>query len=107
MCASRSSKPIVADFGGLVKFVDIIEEQTVREELDESTGRRQLVIIEDREKKLHPMIEIWDAKGSERLREFIVPYDAIRKAHSPDDTLLAFFQTTYDAAATLATGCRW
>jgi DNA-directed RNA polymerase subunit beta' len=70
------SEPIVADFGGLVKFVDIIEDETVREELDESTGRRQLVIIEDREKRLHPMIEIWSAKGEQRLREFIVPVGA-------------------------------
>jgi hypothetical protein len=34
------------------------------------------VIIEDRDKKLHPMIEIWDAKGKEKLREFIVPVGA-------------------------------
>ena len=70
------TEPIVADFAGKVKFVDIVEDDTVREELDESTGRRQLVIIEDREKKLHPMIEIWDGAGKEKLREFIVPVGA-------------------------------
>jgi DNA-directed RNA polymerase subunit beta' len=70
------SEPIVADHAGVVKFVDIVEEQTVREELDESTGRRQLVIIEDREKKLHPMIEIWDKTGGSKLREFIIPVGA-------------------------------
>jgi DNA-directed RNA polymerase subunit beta' len=70
------SEPIVADFAGRVKFVDIVEEETVREELDESTGRRQLVIIEDREKKLHPMIEIRAAKGDKKLREFIIPVGA-------------------------------
>src|SRR5688500_20278102 len=52
------SEPIVADFGGVIRFIDIVDEETMREELDESTGRRQLVIIEDRAKKLHPMIEI-------------------------------------------------
>ena len=66
----------MADFGGKIQFVDIVEDETVREELDESTGRRQLVIIEDREKKLHPMIEIQDAKGQEKLREFIIPVGA-------------------------------
>ena len=70
------SEPIVADFAGKIRFVDIVEDETVREELDESTGRRQLVIIEDREKRLHPMIEIWDRKGKEKLREFIVPVGA-------------------------------
>jgi hypothetical protein len=47
-------------------------------------------------------VEPAEAFYSSELREFIVPYDAIRKASSPDDTLLAFLQTTYDAAATLA-----
>jgi DNA-directed RNA polymerase subunit beta' len=70
------SEPIVADFGGKIQFVDIVEDETVREELDESTGRRQLVIIEDRDKRLHPMIEIWDPKGKEKRREFIVPVGA-------------------------------
>jgi DNA-directed RNA polymerase subunit beta' len=69
------SEPIVADFGGTVRFIDIIDEATVREELDESTGRRQMVIIEDRSKKLHPMIEIHDENGV-KLREFIVPVGA-------------------------------
>jgi DNA-directed RNA polymerase subunit beta' len=69
------SEPIVADHRGTIHFLDIVEEETVREELDESTGRRQLVIIEDRDKKLHPMIEIRDAKGK-KLREFIVPVGA-------------------------------
>ncbi len=32
------AEPIVADFGGTIRFVDILDEQTVREELDESTG---------------------------------------------------------------------
>lgn len=36
------------------------------------------------------------------LHEFILPYDAVRESSSPDDTLLEFLQTTYDAAANLA-----
>ena len=36
------------------------------------------------------------------LREFILPYDAVRQARSPDDTLLEFLQATYEAAANLA-----
>ncbi|MEQ8444537.1 MAG: DUF5996 family protein [Pelagibacterium sp.] len=37
----------------------------------------------------------------EALGEFILPYDAVRKADDPDATLLAFLQSTYDAAASL------
>jgi hypothetical protein len=36
------------------------------------------------------------------LREFILPYDDVRQAESPDQTLLAFLQSTYEAAANLA-----
>jgi uncharacterized protein DUF5996 len=36
------------------------------------------------------------------LREFILPYDVVRQADSPDDALQAFAQTTYEAAADLA-----
>ena len=38
------------------------------------------------------------------LREFILPYDAVREAPDPDAMLLEFLQTTYDAAANIA---RW
>ncbi len=55
------SEPIVADAEGVLVFRDIAEEQTVREEYDESTGRRQMMIIEDRDKKLHPRIQIWSS----------------------------------------------
>lgn len=36
---------------------------------------------------------------SSALREFVLPYDAVREAPSPDDALLAFLESTYAAAA--------
>jgi hypothetical protein len=36
---------------------------------------------------------------SNELREFILPYDVVRQAASPDHPLLQFLQTTYEAAA--------
>jgi hypothetical protein len=36
---------------------------------------------------------------SETLGEFILPYDAVRTAAQPDQALLEFLQSTYDAAA--------
>jgi hypothetical protein len=38
---------------------------------------------------------------SEQLREFVLPYDRVRQASDPDETLLAFLQSTYEAAAQL------
>lgn len=39
---------------------------------------------------------------SAELREFILPYDAVREADAPDEMLLEFLQSTYEAAANLA-----
>ncbi len=36
---------------------------------------------------------------SQELREFLLPYDAVRTASAPDEALLAFLQSTYEAAA--------
>jgi len=36
------------------------------------------------------------------LGQFILPYDDVRQAASPDEALLAFLQSTYEGAATLA-----
>lgn len=41
---------------------------------------------------------------SNELREWMLPYDTVRLAASPDETLRAFLQTTYEAAAELG---RW
>ncbi len=38
------------------------------------------------------------------LGQFILPYDAVRQSSSPDDDVLEFLQSTYEAAANLA---RW
>ena len=36
-----------------------------------------------------------------KLREFMLPYDAVRTAEKPDEVLLDFAQSTYDAASKL------
>lgn len=42
-----------------------------------------------------------DAFYSPDFREFLLPYEAVRTAVSPDQTLLEFLRSTYDAAANL------
>ena len=41
------------------------------------------------------------ASYNSQFKEFILPYDAVRAAGSPDEMLLDFAQSTYDAASTL------
>lgn len=42
-----------------------------------------------------------EAYYHQEMREFLLPYGAVRTAENPDDTLLAFLQSTYEAAADL------
>jgi len=41
------------------------------------------------------------ASYHKQMREFILPYDAVRSAESPDEVLLDFAQSAYDTASTL------
>ncbi|PYI96138.1 MAG: hypothetical protein DMF00_15290, partial [Verrucomicrobia bacterium] len=49
------------------------------------------------EAKISPDGAFYDTK----LREFVLPYDAVRSAENPDEVLLDFAQSTYDAASKL------
>ena len=54
-----------------------------------------------------PKYASWSVKPSvayydQALREFLLPYQAVRAAEDPDGLLLTFLQSTYEAAAELA-----
>ncbi len=55
---------IFATHGGVVRYGDIRDKVTVRDEIDQQSGQRLQVIIDDREKVLHPHVEVLDAKGN-------------------------------------------
>ena len=42
------------------------------------------------------------ARWDEALGEFLLPYEAVRSAPDPEAALMAFLQSTYDAAADAA-----
>jgi hypothetical protein len=48
------------------------------------------------------LVEPAAARYDSKAREFLLPYAALRAASEPDEMLLRFFQTTYEAAADLA-----
>jgi DNA-directed RNA polymerase subunit beta' len=54
--------PIHAEEGGLVRFEDIVEGETVRQEVDQTTGIARKVIIEHKG-ALHPQIIVEDKAG--------------------------------------------
>jgi len=57
------NKPMVTRESGTVRFVDIKEKVTVRDEVDDTSGLKLLVIMEDRNKELQPAIDILDEAG--------------------------------------------
>ncbi|HTL56730.1 MAG TPA: DNA-directed RNA polymerase subunit beta' [Candidatus Limnocylindrales bacterium] len=54
--------PILSEKAGRVKFADIIEGVTMKQETDETTGQEAMVVIEHKE-DLHPQIVILDENG--------------------------------------------
>ncbi|MEJ2627056.1 MAG: DNA-directed RNA polymerase subunit beta' [bacterium] len=69
------SDTILANNDGIVKFIDIIENVTFREEVDETTGQKRKVIIESKDKKVSPHISIVDKKGT-KLSSYVIPMQA-------------------------------
>ncbi|MEW5924986.1 MAG: DNA-directed RNA polymerase subunit beta', partial [Candidatus Zixiibacteriota bacterium] len=69
------SNTIVSEFGGKIAFKDIVPDVSLREELDETTGLIQPIIVEEREKALFPTIIIRDARGKE-LGSYRIPTGA-------------------------------
>ena len=66
--------PILSEKAGRVKFHDIIEEVTMKQETDETTGQEAMVIIEHKE-DLHPQVIICDDRG-EPVANYLIPSGA-------------------------------
>ena len=63
---------IVSTYDGVVEYVDIVENVTMREELDDATGLKQRVIIESRMRNLSPAIRVLDKEGNV-LSSYMIP----------------------------------
>jgi DNA-directed RNA polymerase subunit beta' len=66
--------PILSEKAGRIKFHDIIEGVTMKQEVDEATAQEAIVIIEHKE-DLHPQIVITDEKG-EAIANYPIPSGA-------------------------------
>jgi len=63
--------PILSERAGRVRFHDIIEGVTMKQEVDETTGQEAMVIVEHKE-DLHPQIIIEDRQG-EMVANYPIP----------------------------------
>ncbi|VAX23658.1 DNA-directed RNA polymerase beta' subunit [hydrothermal vent metagenome] len=57
---------ILTDIRGTVKFIDLIDNSTIKQIADEQTGHVQKVVIESKDKTLTPSIVIIDGNGDEK-----------------------------------------
>ena len=78
--------PILSEKAGLVKFHDIIEGVTMKQEVDETTGQESMVIIDHKE-DLHPQVLVMDNKG-EPVAQYAIPSGA-HIAITEGDTIVA------------------
>ena len=76
--------PILTEVGGKLKFVDIVEGLTMREEIDESTGLANRVIIEHREESLHAGIAVLN-DSDEEIARYDMSTGAHISVHDEDD----------------------
>jgi DNA-directed RNA polymerase subunit beta' len=74
--------PILSEKAGRIKFHDIIEGVTMKQEMDETTSQEAMVIIDHKE-DLHPQIIISDDKG-EVVANYPIPSGAHIVLHEGD-----------------------
>ncbi len=66
--------PILSEKAGRVRFHDIIEGVTMKQELDETTGQESMVIIDHKE-DLHPQVIVLDESG-DPTAQYAIPSGA-------------------------------
>ena len=76
---------MISQEGGIVKFEQIIENRTMREEFDKTTGLSRKTIIETKEADLLPRIVIRDKANKKTLAEYQMPVDAILVVNDGDE----------------------
>jgi len=69
--------PVITETGGIVKYQDLIDNQTLTEQTDEATGISQKVVIEyratSRKEDLRPRLTLLDDASGETARYMLAP----------------------------------
>jgi DNA-directed RNA polymerase subunit beta' len=69
------ASPILSEVSGTIKFGDIVEGMTMREQVDEFTGMSSKVIVESKDPELRPRISV-KGSGGETLGRALLPVGA-------------------------------
>ena len=74
--------PIISDISGKIKYDDIRENETMQEQVDETTGLSRKVIIESRDQTLRPKIII---KSPHQEKSYLMPIGAHLSVQEGDE----------------------
>ena len=74
--------PIISDISGKIKYDDIRENETMQEQVDETTGLSRRVIIESRDQTLRPKIVI---KSAHQEKSYLMPIGAHLSVQEGDE----------------------
>jgi DNA-directed RNA polymerase subunit beta' len=74
--------PIISDITGKIKYDDIRENETMQEQVDETTGLSRKVIIESRDQTLRPKIII---KSAHQEKSYLMPIGAHLSVQEGDE----------------------
>ena len=74
--------PIISDISGKIKYDDIRENETMQEQVDETTGLSRKVIIESRDQTLRPKIII---KSAQQEKSYLMPIGAHLSVQEGDE----------------------
>ncbi len=74
--------PIISDISGKIKYDDIRENETMQEQVDETTGLSRKVIIESRDQTLRPKIVI---KSAHQEKSYLMPIGAHLSVQEGDE----------------------
>ncbi len=58
---------ILTDKGGRIRYIDFLEDRTIKQVADEQTGHVQKVVIESKDKALNPTILVEDENGEGKM----------------------------------------
>ena len=67
---------IVATTPGKLEYVDIVDNITAREEMDEKTGFKEKVVIQSKDKKMIPSLHVVSNSKSAAIKEYNLPVAA-------------------------------
>lgn len=66
-----TSKVLLTEKSGKVKFIDLIENVTIQERFDEKTNKSSYVLLEHKSEKYQPSLSIEDENGNEEALYFL------------------------------------